>query len=92
MLFEDRELTTTVFSINNFIDLEKNSFLKKELEKHHFTQMTKIQKKAIPVILKYQNVVFKSESGSGKTLAYVIPTLEILDKINKENKIERNQR
>lgn len=91
MLYEDRELTTTVFSINNFTDLEINSFLKKELEKHHFTQMTKIQKKAIPVILKYQNVVFKSETGSGKTLAYVIPTLEILDKINKENKIERNQ-
>ena len=53
--------------------------------------MTKIQKKAIPVILKHQNVVFKSETGSGKTLAYVIPVLEILDKINKEKKIERIQ-
>lgn len=86
-----QDLTTTVFSTNNFIDMDINSFLKKELEKHNYTQMTKIQKKAIPVILKHQNVVFKSETGSGKTLAYVVPILEMLDKLNKENKIERSQ-
>jgi superfamily II DNA/RNA helicase len=88
---EMQDLTTTVFSTNNFIDMDINSFLKKELEKHNYTQMTKIQKKAIPVILKHQNVVFKSETGSGKTLAYVVPILEMLDKLNKENKIERSQ-
>jgi len=88
---EIQDLTTTVFSANNFTDLELNSFLKKELEKHNYTQMTKIQKKAIPIILKHQNVVFKSETGSGKTLAYVVPILEILDKLNQENKKERSQ-
>ena len=91
MMEEIQDLKTTVFSANNFADLDLNSFLKKELEKHNFTQMTKIQKKAIPIILKHPNVVFKSETGSGKTLAYVVPILEILDKINQSNKIIRNQ-
>ena len=36
-------------------------------------------------------MVFKSETGSGKTLAYVVPILEILEKLNQENKIERSQ-
>ena len=40
--------------------------------------MTNIQKAAIPVILKSQNVVLKSETGSGKTLTYLIPLIEHL--------------
>ena len=84
------KLKNTVFSITNFSDLDINPFLKKELEKHNFTQMTKIQKKAIPVLIQHKNVVFKSETGSGKTLAYVIPVIELLNKINAESKIERN--
>lgn len=85
------DLSTTVFSAKEFDQLEIDQFLKKELTKQNYTQMTKIQQKAIPIILKHQNVVFKSETGSGKTLAYVVPILEILNNIAKTNKIERSQ-
>lgn len=40
--------------------------------------MTSIQKKAIPQILNHKNVVLKSETGSGKTMAYLVPMIEKL--------------
>ena len=54
--------------------------------------MTSIQKKAVPVILENPRVIVKSESGSGKTLAYLIPLIEYFshlslsgDKVKREN-------
>jgi ATP-dependent RNA helicase DDX31/DBP7 len=79
----------TIFSVKNFDDLDINKYLKKSLEKNNFTQMTKVQKKGIPILLKHKNVVVKSETGSGKTLAYVVPVFEYLSKLNEEHKIDR---
>ena len=42
---------------------------------------TLIQERAIPVLLKGKDVVGKSETGTGKTLAYLLPLVE---KINSE--------
>lgn len=79
----------TIFSVKNFEDLDINKYLKKSLEKNNFTNMTKVQKKGIPILLKHKNVVVKSETGSGKTLAYVVPVFEYLSKLNEEHKIDR---
>lgn len=45
---------------------------------YKYDTLTAIQKAAIPQILKSQNVVLKSETGSGKTLTYLIPLIEHL--------------
>ena len=39
---------------------------------------TPVQKKAIPLILKRRNVMVQSKTGTGKTLAFLLP---ILDKL-----------
>ena len=65
-----------VFSGDKFSDLPINDKLKIALEQNKFTELTEIQKKAIPMIIKEKNVIMKSETGSGKTLAYLVPLIE----------------
>ena len=43
-----------------------------------FTQMTPIQRAAIPLILAGKDVQATAPTGSGKTLAFLIPTVERL--------------
>jgi ATP-dependent RNA helicase DDX10/DBP4 len=44
----------------------------------HYTSMTDIQAKAIPLALKGADILGAAKTGSGKTLAFVIPVLENL--------------
>ncbi|MBQ9987099.1 MAG: DEAD/DEAH box helicase [Erysipelotrichales bacterium] len=46
---------------------------------HGYTTMTKIQQKAIPVILEGRDVIGQSQTGSGKTAAFALPILEGID-------------
>jgi ATP-dependent RNA helicase RhlE len=45
------------------------------LEKEEITRPTKVQKSAVPVLMRGANAVIASETGSGKTLAYALPAL-----------------
>ncbi len=60
-----------------------NLNIKKEiieiLDKNNLSNMTEVQQKAIPFILKNKKVIVNSPSGSGKTLAFVIPIINALD-------------
>ncbi|MDR1467439.1 MAG: DEAD/DEAH box helicase [Oscillospiraceae bacterium] len=47
-----------------------------------FEEATEIQEKAIPIILGGHDVLGKSQTGTGKTLAFSIPALEIMNKDN----------
>lgn len=73
-----KESTYDPFSIKSFSDLKLNNFLLKQLEKNGYNNLTKIQKQAIPIMIEHKNVVVKSETGTGKTLAYVVPMYEML--------------
>ena len=53
------------------------------LQSFGFKYPTEVQQKSIPVILKGNDVIIRSETGSGKTFAFVLP---ILQKIDRENK------
>ena len=44
-----------------------------------FIEATEIQAKAIPVIKAGEDVIGKSQTGTGKTLAFGIPALELVD-------------
>lgn len=54
-------------------------FIQKAWEESNFKQFTAIQQKAIPLIVEGKDVLATAPTGTGKTLAYLIP---ILQKIN----------
>jgi ATP-dependent RNA helicase DDX10/DBP4 len=45
----------------------------KGLKKAHFTTLTDIQRKALPLALKGKDILGAAKTGSGKTLAFIIP-------------------
>jgi ATP-dependent RNA helicase DeaD len=57
--------------------------LSKALKHQGISSPTQIQEKAIPAVLKGEDIIAKAQTGTGKTLAFVLP---ILEKINTEDK------
>ena len=51
-------------------------FIQEAWMKSGFAQPTPIQKKAIPYIMEGKDVIAESPTGTGKTLAYLLPLLE----------------
>lgn len=58
-------------------------FIQETWSKLGFKEATAIQKKAIPFILEGKDMVAESPTGTGKTLAYLIPLLERVHTDNK---------
>lgn len=59
----------------------------------NISEPTKVQAKVIPVLIEGKNLVFQSETGTGKTFAYLLPLITNLQKINEtENKNEKHVR
>jgi len=63
----------------NFEDLKINSELINALEKDSISIPTEIQKETIPQLIEGNDLVIVSETGTGKTLAYVLPLLQKID-------------
>ncbi|ADU29029.1 DEAD/DEAH box helicase [Evansella cellulosilytica] len=62
-------------------------FLQEAWKKSHFKEVTEIQKQVIPAILEGQDIIAESPTGTGKTLAYLLPTLEKIDVNKKEMQV-----
>lgn len=61
--------------MSSFKDLKiKDEFIR-GLEKNRITTPTQIQEEAIPVILKNRNLIAKAQTGTGKTLAFLLPIM-----------------
>ena len=74
-----RPITEAVFSGNSFKDLNLHPYMVSNLEeKFGFTQMTAVQKMAIPQMIDGHDLLIKSQTGSGKTVAYAVPIVEKL--------------
>jgi superfamily II DNA/RNA helicase len=54
-------------------------FLQQAWEKSGFETMTSVQTTAIPLIMEGKDVVAESPTGTGKTLAYLLPVLNKID-------------
>lgn len=52
--------------------------LQASLAEQGFTQLTEIQERALPTLLAGRSLVGVAETGSGKTLSYVLPLLHLL--------------
>lgn len=57
--------------------------LKKNLNSHGFRRPTDIQYKAIPPILKGEDVLAIAQTGTGKTAAFAIPVIHNIQKLKK---------
>ncbi|MBN2669383.1 MAG: DEAD/DEAH box helicase [Bacteroidales bacterium] len=73
---EQKELVT-------FDNFKINKSLRKAIEEIGFIYPTPIQKQSFPVIMSGKNIVGIAQTGTGKTLAYLLPILQ-MHQFNKE--------
>jgi len=66
----------------NFEKLNINTKLQNKVCEFGFKDLTSIQEKCIPEILKRRDVVGQAETGSGKTLAFCLPILDLISSNN----------
>src|SRR3954471_15836583 len=52
---------------------------KKNLQQSGYNQLTDIQLKTIPLVLEGKDLIAQSQTGTGKTAAFLIPVLEKLE-------------
>lgn len=69
--------------MSNMIQEQMKEFIKEAWNKAEFGQPTQVQTAAFPFILDGKDVLAESPTGTGKTLAYLLP---ILNKIDPEKK------
>ena len=62
-----------------FQDLNIKPYLKEAVADLHFETLTQIQEEVIPLALKGKDIIGQSQTGSGKTHAFLIPIFEELD-------------
>lgn len=62
-----------------FGQLSLQPFLIKAIEKLGFVKPTPIQERLIPALLKGENAIGQSQTGTGKTHAYLLPVLHNID-------------
>ena len=70
-----------------YSEINLNDNIKKALNELGFNLMTKIQEESYEHILNGKDVVGMSSTGSGKTAAFMIPTLERVDVENKNTQV-----
>ncbi|MDR0985822.1 MAG: DEAD/DEAH box helicase [Mycoplasmataceae bacterium] len=59
-------------------------WIRNALKKQGINELTKIQEQVLPYVLNNKNVIITSQTGSGKTLCYLLPILNKIDvNINK---------
>jgi ATP-dependent RNA helicase RhlE len=64
--------------MNTFSELNLTSVLAANLARNNFQQPTPVQAKAIPPALEGRDVVATAQTGTGKTLAFVLPLIQSL--------------
>ncbi|MGA9511065.1 MAG: DEAD/DEAH box helicase, partial [Candidatus Sulfotelmatobacter sp.] len=66
--------------MTTFSELPLTSALQRKLAAAEFTQLTPIQERAIPPALEGRDVIGTAQTGTGKTLAFLIPLIETLNR------------
>src|SRR5882757_1323270 len=66
--------------MSTFSEFALSPVLKTNLARHGFVEPTTVQSQSIPPALEGRDVVATAQTGTGKTLAFVLPILEKLSK------------
>ncbi|KAI5191113.1 ATP-dependent RNA helicase DDX19/DBP5 [Nematocida minor] len=77
--YKNSLLSSELLSKNSFEDLSIPENIIKALRSLDFKNPSAIQQKSIPEIAKGDDVAFQSHSGSGKTIAFLVGALSVLD-------------
>jgi ATP-dependent RNA helicase CshB len=64
---------------NRFERFKLQPFIIEAIQEMGFYEPTEIQERMIPIVLKKESAIGQSQTGTGKTLAYVLPILERID-------------
>ena len=67
--------------MKTFSELSLSAPLKSNLAKHGFAQPTPVQAQSIPPALAGRDLVATAQTGTGKTLAFVLPVIHRLQKL-----------
>ncbi|MDX8342838.1 DEAD/DEAH box helicase [Rossellomorea sp. YZS02] len=70
--------------MNSISDIIHSPSLQKNWEESGFTALTPVQEKVVPVIMEGKDVVCESPTGTGKTLAYLLPIIQAIDPSRKQ--------
>jgi ATP-dependent RNA helicase RhlE len=70
-----------------FSDFELNTILQGNLAYHKFTHPSAIQDQAVPIALAGRDVIGLANTGTGKTLAFLLPILEKLNGDERRNSV-----
>jgi superfamily II DNA/RNA helicase len=62
-----------------FASLAVAASLVEKLASHSITEPTAVQQKVIPLVTAGKNIMFQSETGTGKTFAYLLPLVQKLE-------------
>ena len=66
-----------------FSELGLNEALLKAIKRSGFEEATPIQEQTIPLALEGKDVIGQAQTGTGKTAAFGLPILQIIDKKEK---------
>lgn len=84
MFLESEEIMAgEAFSEKRFDELDLSDEIKRGVEKCGFELMTPIQAAAIPALLTGRDVIGQAQTGTGKTAAFGLPLLQMVDPNNK---------
>ena len=61
-----------------FQDLQLRKEILQALEERGYTEPTPIQEQSIPHILSGKDIIGSAQTGTGKTAAFALPTLQLL--------------
>ena len=70
--------------LTSFDQFELDEALVAALKQEGIVKPTAIQEQTIPFILENRDVVGQSETGTGKTLAYILPIFQRIDTLKRE--------
>ncbi len=71
----------------NFNDLTQNQELLRAVEKMGFKEPTPIQVESIPWIREGRDFIAQSQTGTGKTAAFAIPSIEMVDENSRTQQV-----
>ncbi len=77
---DNKPLQKVTIRMSTFTELPLSSSLQKKLAAAQFINLTPIQESAIPPALEGRDVIGTAQTGTGKTLAFLIPLIEILNR------------
>ncbi|MFA5333062.1 MAG: DEAD/DEAH box helicase [Candidatus Nanoarchaeia archaeon] len=66
--------------MESFNELGLSSEILQDLDSKKILKPTIVQEKSIPVVLKGKDILVQSETGSGKTLCFALPSIQMISK------------